>query len=220
MGSTKSKFFPTNPFPYSLNFGTPNIDELIEDLKNRLISARSKVKRTTLTDSAKLIKFTTDYLYPLLKKRTQSETLQKEMMEQMKNFIKRIIKLPHSNKKNEPFFKDKRTYFSMFGFTESFITAILQLFVAYRFQFNDKCRMYVIFLHKFWFSFRSSITFRENVANIQKDKLFIKYKEYFITYLHISIMEHTCKPEDIDMYVRSQKEENKENEQPNKKIKI
>ena len=179
MGSAKSKFFPTNPFPYRLNFGTPNIDELIEDLKNRLISARSKVKRTTLTDSAKLIKFTTDYLYPLLKKRTRTETLQQEMMEQMKNFINKIKKLPHS-----------------------------------------KCRMYVIFLHKFWFSFRSSITFRENVANIQKDKLFIKYKEYFQTYLHISIMEHTCKPEDIDMYVRSQKEENKENEQPNKKIKI
>ena len=60
----------------------------------------------------------------------------------------------------------------MFGFTHGFIMAIIQLVIGFKLNINT-CELYIIFLHKYRNTYRS--TESENIEMLQTDQVFLKY---------------------------------------------
>ena len=191
---------PSQPRQSNFNrFGNVELDRRINLLRQQITQERNILETETLKNSQELHQYVTDYLTPQLQLYTQDQNTIQNLNDLMSRFINEIQNLPHCDKNFTPFFKDNTSYFSMFGFTHGFIMAIIQLVIGFKFNIKT-CELYIIFLHKYRNTYRSTET--ENIEMLQTDQLFLKYKELFHTIFGIDLSHHLCEKQDFLDYLQ------------------
>ena len=89
----------------------------------------------------------------------------------------------------------------MFGFTRGFIMAIVQLVIGFKFNIQT-CEVYMIFLYKYRNTYRSITKFKNIIHKLETDKLFLKYKQLFLTIFNIDLSVHSCTEHDFQNYLQ------------------